>query len=184
MYGDLKVLNEHLYGTTELRVEDRTTSTNIATVKQGEICNKGASGAVAAAGNFAVLGVDAGAGGLGQDGTDLLIGVCKEESDETSTVDGHGVFYLIGLGTRLVGKATTYTNMDTVADLDGLVLDNVTLDGITAATGNTTTTPYTIDENDTDDPNVHAFQILTGDIVAGTLEVRVVAATCMLGNGI
>src|SRR3990167_11486049 len=104
--GDLQVLNEHLYGTAKLRVEDRTTSTAIATIKPGEICNKGASGAAAAAGKFWVLGVDAGAGGLGQDGTDLLIGVCKEESDETSTVDGHGVFYLIGLGTRIRGRAT------------------------------------------------------------------------------
>jgi len=181
MTGDIQVLNEQLFGTVKLKVEDRTTSTHIATIKPGEIVEKGASGAGAASGNFAVLALG---DNLGDDGTDLLLGICKEESDETSTVDGHGVFYLLGLGVRLRGRATTVANIDTTAKLDALVLDNVTMDGITAATSSTTTTPYTIDENDGDDPNVSAFQILTGDIVEGLLEVRVVAATCMLGNGI
>ncbi len=184
--ADLNIQNEYLYGTTTFRAEDRTASTANASIKPGEILNKGAGSGTtaAAAGNFAFQCVDPGANGIGIDGTDLLIGICKEESDETSTVDGTVVAYLIGLGTRFRGRATTAANMNTVAELDGLVLDNVTLDGITTRAGNTDTTPYTIDENDTDDPNVHAFQILVGDIVDGTLEVRVVAGTCMFGAGI
>lgn len=180
MTGDLQVLNEHMFGTTTLRVEDRTSSTHDFTIKPGEPVEKGVSGAVAASGNFAVLSIV----GSPADGTNLSLGICKEESNETATLDGTGVFYLIGLGSRIRGKATTVGNIDTIAKLDALVLDNVTLDGIAAKGDSPVTTPYTINEDEGDDPNVHGLQILTGDIVAGTLEVRVVAGTCMFGNGI
>ena len=182
MTGDLKVLNEHLYGTVKLRVEDRTTSTHAATIKPGEPVQKGASGVVANAtgGDFAILLLT----GDPEDGTDMLLGIGKEESDETSTLDGYGVFYMVGLGTRLKGKATTAANINTVAKFEALILDNVCLDGITAATASTTTTPYTIDEDEGDDPNVHSLQMLVADILLGTIEVRVVGATNMFGNGI
>lgn len=180
MTNDLKVLDEHRYGTVRLRVEDRTTSTHDFTIKPGEPVGKGASGDPAAAGNFGVLMIT----GTPADGVDLFLGVCKEESDETATADGYGVFYMMGLGSRLKGKATTATNINTVAKTEALILDCVTLDGIAAKGDSPVTTPYTIDENEGDDPNVHGLQMLVFDILEGTIEVRVVAGTCMLGNGI
>lgn len=184
--GDFKVLNEHLYGRAQFRVEDRTTSTALAVVKPGEILNMGAggSGTTAATGPFVFQCVDPGANGIGADGIDILMAIAASESDETSTVDGHVNGHLIGLGTRLLGRATTPANMNTVALLDAILLATITVDGITTRAGNADTTPYTFDENETSDPNVHAFQILVGDIAAGLLECRVVAATQMLGNGI
>ena len=146
------MLNEHLYGTHKFQVEDRDTSTTVGTVKPGEILNKFGTGAgttAAASGNLAAPCIDPGAGGIGQDGTDLLLGIAKEESDETASVDGHVIAYLLGLGTRLRGKATTKANMNTQALLFGLELENITIDGITTKAGNRVTTPYTIDENDT-----------------------------------
>ena len=180
MVNDIKVLNEHRVGTIKMRVEDRTTSTHDFTIKPGEVVEKGASGAVAASGNFAVLAL----GASPVDGTNLLIGICKEESDETTALDGHGVFYLMEYGVRLRGKATTPGNIDTQAKFDALVLDNVTFDGIADKGASPVTTPYTINENEGDDPNVHGLQIINGDIEGGTLEVRVVAGTCLFGNGI
>lgn len=180
MSGDVTVLNESLYGTMKLKVQARTTSTHVATIKPGEPVEKGASGVVAASGNFAVLAL----GGSPAEATNLLLGICKEESSETSTVNGHGVFYLVGLGTRIRAKATTPGNVDTIAKFDALVLDNVAFDGISAATGNTTTTPYTIDEDEGDDPNVHGLQMLVCDIETGLIEARVVGGTCMIGSGI
>lgn len=185
--SDLLIQNEQLWGTTKFRVEDRTTSTVNATIKPGEILNKfttGSGATAAAGGNLVGVCIDPGANGIGADAIDLLMGICKEESDETSADSGTVVAYLLGFGTRLSGKATTPANMNTVALLNGLLLDNVTMDGITTKGGNTDTTPFTIDENDTDDPNVHAFQILVGDIVQGSLEVRIVAALPMFGGGI
>lgn len=180
MVNDIKVLNEHRVGTIRMRVEDRTQSTHDFTIKPGEVVEKGVSGAVAASGNFAVLAIV----GSPADGVNLLTGICKEESDETLTVDGHGVFYLLEFGVRLRGRATTPGNIDTQAKFDDIVLDNVTFDGIAAKGDSPVTTPYTINENEGDDPNVHGLQIINGDIEGGTLEVRVVAGTCLLGNGI
>ena len=180
--GNIQVLNEHLYGTTSIKVEDRTTSTHAASIKPGEPVERGVTGAVSAASGsvFAVLSLT----GSPAVATNLFLGVCKEESDETSTLDGRGVFYLVGLGTRLKGKASTPANMNTIALLDALLLNNVAFDGIAAKADSTTTTPYTIDENDSADANSLGLQLLTGDILAGTLEVRVVGATCMFGTGI
>ena len=142
------------------------------------------SGATAATGPFVFKCVDPGANGIGADGLDALMGVCKEESDETSSVNGRVVAYILGFNTRLRGKATTPGKMNTVSELDALELSHITIDGITTRGGNSITTPYTFDENETSDPNVHAFQILTGDIVGGTLECRVVAALPLFGAGI
>lgn len=185
--GDLTILNEDLYGTTIYRVEDTDTSTVNASIRPGEILNKFGSGTgttAAASGNLVRGCIDPGANGIGADGIDLLMGIAKGAGTETETLSGTVDAYILGFGTRFRGRATTPGSMNTVSELNGLLLDNVTIDGITGITGNSATTPYTIDENDTDDPNVHAFQILVGDIVEGTLEVRVCAGLPMFGNGI
>lgn len=179
MNGDITVLNQQLYGTVTLKTENRTASTHATAIKPGEPVQKGVTGALAAGGNFAVLLLN----GDPEDGTDLFLGVCKEESNESSTVDGTGVFYLVGHGTRIRAKATTPANINTVAKTALLVLDNVCFDGITTKASSTVTTPYTIDEDEGDDPNVHALQMLQFDIVSGLIEARVVGGTSMFGIG-
>lgn len=180
MSGDITVLNESLYGSMKVKTENRTASTHDFTLKPGEVVEKGVTGAVAASGNFAVLALTASP----VEATNLFLGIVKQESDETSTVDGHANIHLVGFGTRLKGKATTPGNMDTVAKLNGIELDCVTFDGIAAKGDSPVTTPYTIDENEGDDPNAHGLQILYGDITLGTLEVRVVGGTNFFGSGI
>ena len=185
--ADLLILNEYLYGKVSFQVEDRDTSTNVARINPGEILNKFGSGTgttAAVSGNLANLCIDPGANGIGIDAADQMLGIAFKESTEAAAVSGRVTLHLFGYGTRFRGRATTAGNMNTVAELNGLELDHVTIDGITTKSGNAVTTPYTIDENDTDDPNVHAFQILTGDIVDGTLEVRVVAGIHGVFNGI
>lgn len=184
MQGDIKVLNQNFYGTYKLKVEKRTGgSTHAATIKPGEPVEKGVTGAVAAGGNFAVLALTASP----KAGTNLLLGVCKEESTETATVDGTGVFYLVGPGTRLQGKATTPANVNTVAKFDLLVLDCIAFDGIAAKADSTVTTPYTIDEDQGDDPgatNGNGLQMINCDILTGIIDVLVVGGTNFQNGGI
>ena len=180
--NDIKMLNEHLYGTTSIQVEGRTASTHAATIKPGEPVERGVTGAVsgAATANYAVLALT----GSPAVATNLFLGICKEESTEIAGTDGYGVFYLVGLGSRLKGNASTPANINTKTKLNDLLLNNVAFDGIAAKADSTTTTPYTIDENDAADANSAGLQLIQGDILAGTLEVRVVGATCMFGTGI
>lgn len=180
MNGDITVLNEHLYGTAKLPVQARTTSTHAASIKPGEPVEKGVTGAVAQGGNYMVLALDTSP----KDGTNLLMGVCKEESNETVAADGTGVFYLLGLGSRIRGKAKTTTNVNTVAKFALLVLDCVFFDGIATKAASTTTTPYTIDESAGDDANVNGIQMLQCDIVTGLIEARVVGGLQLIGGGI
>src|SRR3990167_11516438 len=111
MTGDIKILNEHLYGTATLLTENRDASTHLATIKPGEPVERGVTGAVSggATCNYAVLCLT----GSPVVATNLFLGLCKEESTETATLDGTGIFYLVGLGTRLKGRASTPGNMNT-----------------------------------------------------------------------
>jgi len=136
------------------KVDDRTTSGTSATLKAGEPLKK--------SGNFAILC----ATGDPEVGTDEFLGVAAAESTETSTADGQVSYLSIVPGlTELRGKATTPGNMDTDAELLGLLGDYVAFD-LTAGV-------FTIDEDEGDDPNVHGLKIVAGDIVRGTLDVLV-----------
>ena len=152
-------------GVHELLAEDRTTSSVTATMKPGEPVKRGGTG-----GNF-VLPV---ATGDPEIGTDILVGIVAKESTETSTADGKVLVDVVGLGTKLRGKATTASNIDTQSELDGILLDFVAFD-VTALSG--TNGDFTIDENEGDDPNGHGLCVVGGDIELGTLDVLVTGAT-------
>lgn len=142
--------------------EDRTTSSVTATIKAGEPVKRAGTG-----GNF----VQPLADGDPEISTDIFAGVGAKESTETSTADGTVVVsQILGGVSILRAKATTVANIDTAAKLLALQGDYVCFD-VTASTG--TNGIFTIDENQGDDPNVRGLQILTGDIVLGTLDVLV-----------
>jgi hypothetical protein len=148
---DLKVLNAHLYGQREYDVDDRTSSSASATHKPGEPVKKN--------GNFALLC----ATGDPEIGTDTLLGIVAKESTETSSADGKCEVIVVGPGSVIRGKPTTTANMDTASELQGLLLDYVAFD--------LTSTTFTIDENEGDDPNVHGLQIISGNVTKLTLDV-------------
>ena len=74
--------------------------------------------------------------------------------------------------TRLRGQATTTTNIDTEAELLGVIGDFICMD-VTGAGTNGSTGVFTFDENEGTDPNVHGFKVIDGDIVKGSLDVSV-----------
>jgi len=159
--NDIKVVRAG--GPTRVCItEDRTTSSENATVKPGEPVKKGG-----ATTNY-VLTL---ATGDPEVGTDEFVGIARKESTETSTVDGEvEVISIIPIRTLLRGKATTSGNIDTQTELDGVKMDWVCFDD-TASSG--TNGIFTIDEDEADDPDVHGLCIIDGDINDYTLDVIV-----------
>jgi len=96
-------------------------------------------------------------------GTDEFVGIAMETSTETATVDGYVNVMIPTPGKTVMRCAcTTVANMDTQAELDGLLMDCVTFD--------LTSTTFTVDENEADDPNQQGLQIVGGNITNGTLD--------------
>jgi len=158
-------VRNNLFGNFDLLAEDRTTSSVTAAMNPGEPVKRAGTGT-----NF----VAPLATGDPEIGTDLFVGIVSKQSTETSTADGRVNVALVGLGSLLRGHATTPSNMDTQAELDGLMLDFVAFD-VTALTG--TNGDFTIDEDEGTDPNVHGLMIIGGDIEAGLLDVVVTGGT-------
>jgi hypothetical protein len=158
MINDIKLIKSS-YGVEVFNAEDLTAASLTVSMKPGEVVKRGGTG-----GNFVVPVLD----GDGEQGTDILVGVVTKESTETATVDGVVEVNLIGPGTMLEGKATTAANIDTAAKLLAIQGDYVAFD--------VTALAQTIDEDEGDDPNVHALFIVNGDIVKGTLRVLVASA--------
>lgn len=148
------------------RVDDRTTSSAAATIKAGEPVKQSNA-------NFVLLC----ATGDPEQGTDAFVGLAKNESTETSTAEGTvDVEVVTPYISRIRGKATTPANINSDANLKGVLLDAVSLD-LTAGV-------FTIDEDETDDPNVHGFVIVDGDIEKGTLDVYVKPLATLFGNAL
>lgn len=96
-------------------------------------------------------------------GTDRMVGVAATTSTETGSADGTVDVYIpIPSVTIFRTTVTTPGNMDTDAELLAILNDSVTYD----LTGSI----YTVDENETDDPNVHGLMILDGNINDGTVD--------------
>ena len=148
------------------RVDDRTTSGASATIKPGEPVKQSNA-------NFVLLC----ATGDPEQGTDAFVGIGATESTETSSAEGTmDVETVVPFVSRIRGKATTPANIDTDAELKGVLLDAVSLD-LTAGV-------FTIDEDETDDPNVHGFVIVDGDTEKGTLDVYVKPLATLFGNAL
>lgn len=160
--GDIKFIAGEGSG-RKCRVDDRTTSSASATIKPGEPIKR-------SNGNFALV-VETGDPEIG---TDILLGLAKNESTETSSAEGTVEFNLIVPGSILQGKMTTPANGDADSELKAFELDYVAFD-VNAGV-------ITIDEDEGDDPNVHGLFILGGDIVKGTLDVAVHVNVTIFGS--
>jgi len=160
--NDFQVVRGGGGGVEVFIAEDRTTSSVTTTMKPGEPVKKGG-----ATTNYVIPL----ATGDPEIGTDEFIGIVSKESTETASADGEvEIFRVQPLRTLLRAKPTTTGNMDTQTELDSLLLDWVCCD-VTSSSG--TNGVFTIDEDEGDDPDVHAFQIVGGDVRALTLDVIV-----------
>ena len=178
MPGDLRVVGgAAVTPVFKFASEDRDTSTTTVTIKAGDAVEAGGTG-----NNFALFLIT---GDPTQTSSNRFIGPAHNESTETATADGYvDVECVVPMLTVLEGNATTKANIDTAAEFDAIQNDTVALDGITAITGNPATTPYTIDEDEGDDPNDHGLVIVGGDIARGTLQVVVKPLVTLFGNNL
>lgn len=157
--NDIKVVKNP--GPTETyKVDDRTTSSQTTNLLPGE--------PVKLSTNFVI----ALATGDPEIGTDEFVGIVRKESTETSSADGEVEVTTMMPDTRLRGDATTATNIDTEAELLGIIGDFITID-VTGAGTNGPTGVFTFDENEGTDPNVHGFKVIGGNTVKGTVDVSV-----------
>jgi hypothetical protein len=92
--------------------------------------------------------------------TDVVAGVAASDSNHTASADGIMQVYLPSDSAVWACQATTPANMDTIAELTGILNDAVTFD----LTGST----YTVDENEGDGAT-HGLRIVGGDISTGTV---------------
>ena len=114
-------------------------------------------------------------------GTDIFIGICARESTESATVVGDVDIQTIVGGTVLRGTATTTGNVDTLAEIRAYLLNYVGFD-LTSSSG--TNGIFTIDENETDDPNKLGLRIIDGDPAKYTLDVLVSLLVTELTGGV
>lgn len=96
-------------------------------------------------------------------GTDRMVGIATSTGTATASADGVvNVLEVVPEKTVMRCAMTTPGNANTAAELLGILNDSVCID--------LTSTTFTIDEDEGDDPNVHGFRIVGGDIAAGTLD--------------
>lgn len=151
------------------QVDDRTTSSL-------QIINPGEPLKIAATADFATPL----ATGDPEVGTDEFIGLARKASTETSSADGVvEIITPVAGKTILRGLATTAANVDTASELNALRGNHVNAD-VTALTG--TNGDFTIDEDETDDPNGNAFVILRGNTLKGTLDCLINVLTTVAGS--
>jgi hypothetical protein len=145
--------------TRTMQTQDRTTSSQTTQYLPGEPLKMGTIPYVIAL-----------ADGDPEVGTDEFVGICRKQSTETSSADGVVEYKsLLPGATQIRGKATTGTNINTVAKINALIGNWVSMD-VTGAGTNGSTGVFTFDENETSDPNKHGFKILGGDSVRQTLD--------------
>lgn len=87
-------------------------------------------------------------------GTDRMVGITASTSTDTASADGTVDVYMVKPGVTVMRcKATTTTNVDTDAEVLAILNDSVTFD--------LTSTTFTVDEDEGDDPDVHGL-LITG----------------------
>lgn len=148
------------------KVDDRTTSSQTETIKPGEPVVQDNA-------NYVEIAPDGDP--INTDGA--FVGIAHNESTETSSAEGWvDVEMVVPMVTVLRGKATTASNINSAANLLGIIGDAITFDN--------TSNVITIDENEGDDPNVHGLVVIDGDINKGTLDVVVKPLATIFGNNI
>ena len=172
--NDIKVLR-HGGGVFRWAVDDRTTTGVARTIKAGEpvYCTPGNSA-------YAFRGED----GTPKIATDIVLGIASRESTETSSANGEVEFISIIPGqTVLEGVATTKGNIDSAAELI-TYRGNYVLFDASYTKYSTTDGAITIDENDTDDPNVNGLCIIDGSADADGLVRVIVHANVLFGGAL
>jgi len=162
--GDIKVLKSH-YGVQRFRTEANVT----VGILPGDGVIRGGTG-----GNYAGLLLD----GMPTQGTDIWVGVTRTTGTNTTAVDGRIDVELVGPGSVLEGRANTATNMDTDAELLGILNDYKNFDRSAATVAGV----LTIDEDQADAAATLSLYVLDGDIVKGTLRVAAVNASIWTGT--
>lgn len=158
--------------------DDLDTSTLVANIKPGEPCIRVSTG-----GDFATLAITAQPTYTTTAAT--FIGIAHNEATSTDTVEGSvDIDIVVPFQTILRAKATTVANINTAAKLQAFMFNATTFDGIAALTNSTITTAYTIDEDETDNPNDAGLVIVAGDIIKGTLDVVVKPLCTVFGNSV
>lgn len=155
--------------TLTLGAEDQTVSGLTTTIKPGDVVKRAGTG-----GNFAVIALD----GDAEIATDILFGVVRKESTDTTTADGDIEVRAFLPGSIIRAKATTAANVDTAAEFVALRYDTVCFDRSAATSAGL----LTIDEDEGDDPNVHSLMMLECDTVKGTIDAAVNVMATMFGN--
>lgn len=97
--------------------------------------------------------------------TDMFGGVSRSAGTETTAADGVIDVELAVPGTILECLATTVANVNTDANLLGVLLDHVAFDRSAATAAGT----LTLDEDEGTDPDVHGMMILDGRITDGMM---------------
>lgn len=147
-------------------VDDRTTSSQTATIKPGEPVTMD---------NENFVEIVANGGPVHTDG--LLVGLAHNESTETSSAEGEvDVEVVVPFITLLRAKATTASNVNTAAKFKLLRFDSVAFDN--------TSNVITIDEDEGDDPNVHGLVMVEADINKGTIDFYVKPLACLFGRNV
>lgn len=155
--GDVTVVgNAAVTPTFTFAVEDRTNSTTVAVIQPGEPVEAGGTG-----NNFVLPIVN---GDPVQAGSSRFIGPGASVSSETSTADGYmDVECVIPMLTILECRVTTTANLTTQAAWDAIQNDTVAFDAA-AINASRDTTPFTVDEDEGDDPNDHGLVLIGWDI--------------------
>ena len=124
------------------------------TILRGEPVKIGGTGA-----NYVLRLAD----GDPETGTDRMVGIAAADGTATASADGVvQVYEVVPEKTVMRCKMTTPSNANTAAELLGILNDSVCFD--------LTSTTFTVDEDEGDDPNVHGLRIVGGDIANGTLD--------------
>lgn len=147
---DVQIVGGGTVKTKEFRVEAGA----VGSITPGKPVKVGGTGA-----NYVVLL----AAGDPEVGTDRMIGIATSTSTDTAAADGTVQVELVEPGVHVMrAKVTTPANMDTDAELLAILNDSVTFD--------LTSTTFTVNENEGDDPNVHGLMIIDGDVTNGTVD--------------
>lgn len=165
--GDVKIVSGSIGTVLPFLVDDRTTSSQTATIKPGDPVQLDNE-------NFVEIVAD---GGPVQSGANQLVGIATKESNETSSAEGEvDVEIVVPYVTLLRARATTKANIDTAAELKAIRNDSVAFDNTTGV--------ITIDEDEGDDPNEHGLVIVGGDIQKGTLDFYVKPLATVFGRSV
>lgn len=155
--GDIRVLSG-AYGVREFDAEDRDTSGQKQILSGEPVIGRVGTGSnfVRPIPNGRPLATS----------NDIFVGIARDDSDETATADGKVDVDIVGPGTILEGDASTAANIDTAAELTGLMFDFVAFD-VSA------TSVYTIDEDENGSATNLYLCIIGGDVVRTRVVVMV-----------